>query len=278
MGFSDIESAIYVFLLTDRPSTGYRISHAIGKPTANTYQAISSLERKGAILVDEGDNRICRAVPSQELLSRLDREFQSRRVRAEVELGKLETAAPDQRIYQLKTVEQVFERTRSMLTRAKEIVLLDIFPGPLEVLADAMAETAARGVRVIAKTYVSPELDLPELGDVQVVRAADAERARAVWPGEQISMVVDGSEHLLGLLAASMTSVRQAVWSNSVFLSCMHHNHIAYEVILEHHKTVRGISKACRNAMNEMDDVSLLRAYPPGLSELQNLTVLEEKS
>jgi hypothetical protein len=42
-GFTGLEAQVYVFLLRHAPATGYRISHAIGKPTANTYKALAEL-------------------------------------------------------------------------------------------------------------------------------------------------------------------------------------------------------------------------------------------
>ena len=36
LGFSEIEALVYAFLVQGEAATGYRISHAIGKPTANT--------------------------------------------------------------------------------------------------------------------------------------------------------------------------------------------------------------------------------------------------
>src|SRR3974377_860031 len=75
-GFTDLEAEVYVFLLQEWPAPGYRGAHALGKPVANTYKAIESLQNKGAILVDEGANRLCRAVPAEELLSQLERNFQ----------------------------------------------------------------------------------------------------------------------------------------------------------------------------------------------------------
>ena len=62
-GFTALESEIYVFLLGESPATGYRVAQGINKPAANTYKAIQTLQSKGAILVEEGSSRFCRAVP-----------------------------------------------------------------------------------------------------------------------------------------------------------------------------------------------------------------------
>ena len=73
LGFTNLEAEIYAFLLQESPVTGYRIAQAIGKPAANTYKAIQTLELKGAVIVDEGSSRMCRAVSADELLNRLGR-------------------------------------------------------------------------------------------------------------------------------------------------------------------------------------------------------------
>src|SRR5215475_6212545 len=119
LGFSEIESLIYCFLLKESPATGYRISHAIGKPTANTYKAIAALAQSGAIVVDDSQNRLCRAVPPAELLERLDRDFGARRHQAAAQLAKIRPASGDDRVYQLEDVDQAFERARAMLDGAK---------------------------------------------------------------------------------------------------------------------------------------------------------------
>ncbi|MDO8629132.1 MAG: helix-turn-helix domain-containing protein, partial [Phycisphaerales bacterium] len=63
LGFTPLEGEVYAILVAESPATGYRVAQAIGKPVANTYKAIESLERKGAIVVDDGESRLCRAVP-----------------------------------------------------------------------------------------------------------------------------------------------------------------------------------------------------------------------
>ena len=79
LGFTNLEAEIYTFLLQESPATGYRIAQAIGKPAANTYKTVQSLEKKGALLVDDSEKRLCRAVPADELLNRLERQFSERK-------------------------------------------------------------------------------------------------------------------------------------------------------------------------------------------------------
>src|SRR5438067_8708876 len=103
LGFTELEAQIYAFLLQESPATAYRIAQGTGRLPANTYNAVESLQAKGAILVDEGTNRHCRAVPPRELLALLQRRFDERRERATKALAELESSSPDERVYQLRS-------------------------------------------------------------------------------------------------------------------------------------------------------------------------------
>lgn len=290
LGFSEIEARVYAYLLSGPPATGYRVSHAIGKPTANTYKAIQALQDKGALLVDEGANKLCRAVPPGELLAALERRFQQQRGRAEDELSRLHRPESDDRIYQFTSVDQVFERAETMLGQARKIVLLDVFPAVAARLGPALRAVAGRGVEVVAKIYAP--LVIPA---ARLVAEPSPERALAEWPGQQLSLVVDAEEHLLALFSPDLGDVRQAVWSPSLFLSSMHHNHLASEILVTLQDAVlaaggrtsprstsssagsRGESATspelvrARAALEDARRITVLRSRPPGMTRLQEL-------
>ena len=72
LGFTALEAEVYIYLLGASPATGYRVAQAIGKPIANTYKAIEALESKGAVIVEHSANKLCRAIPAEELLGQLE--------------------------------------------------------------------------------------------------------------------------------------------------------------------------------------------------------------
>ena len=257
LGFSEIEALIYCFLLQESPATGYRVSHAIGKPTANTYKAIAALAQRGALIVDDSESRLCRAVPYQELLERLQGDFDARRRSAEGELSKLRRASGDDRVYQLTSVEQVLERARAMLSAAERSCLLDLFPGAVDLLATDLEATAKRGVAVVVRAYQSAAVK-----GVKVIVARDAARVLSVWPGDQLSIAVDGDQFMMALLAKDGQSVHQAIWSNSTFLSCLQYNALHVELALTDMLT------RSNTAGSPLESLSLTRLQPPGFQKL----------
>lgn len=261
LGFTEIEALIYGYLVENSPATGYRISHAIGKQPPNTYKAIAALESKGAIIVEVGEKKLCRAVPPSELLDKLERDFQEHSREANLALESLSTEVQDDGIYHLKTVDQVIQRGKAMLKRAKEIVVCDLFPGPMKLLTDSLEETATRGVLVACRVYSGEKIS-----GVQTHQFSDQGRALRDWPGQQISIVVDSEEHMLGLLARDMKSVHEAVWSSSTFLSCIHHNNVVAEILFT---ALKSADPALVPSLEKkVSQISLVSARPSGMKTL----------
>ena len=106
LGFTEIESAAYTFLVQHSPATGYRIAHGIGKPVANTYKAIRSLRSRGAVIVDETARQQCRAVPPAEVFATLERRRRAECDDALDALTRLRPAEDDDGVYALSSREQ----------------------------------------------------------------------------------------------------------------------------------------------------------------------------
>jgi sugar-specific transcriptional regulator TrmB len=227
LGLTRLEAEIYTHLLGESPATGYRIASGIGKPAANTYKAIESLAAKGAIIVDEGQSRLCRAIPPEELLTRLERTFRAHRDLALESLTSLPGSSGDDRVYQIKSSEQVLERCRQMIAGAEQIVLADLFPGALADLAPELESAAGRGLRIAVKAYRSVTLD-----GVEVSVDPAGERVLARWPGRWLNLVVDGAQYVQAFLSADGTQVHQAIWSGSAYLSWVYHSALGSEFAL----------------------------------------------
>ena len=228
LGFTTLEAEAYTFLLQESPVTGYRIAQALRKPAPNVYKALESLELKGAVLVEDGDSRLCRPVPPGELLAQLDRRFHEQRARAERLLSRPAAEAADDRVYTLRSADQVLERARCMLRDAAEVALIDVFPLPLAELRGEIQAAAERGVQVTARVY--EPTDVP---GARVVVDADPELVRGRWPGQWVNVVTDGREHLIAYLTADGGTVQQAVWSGSAILSWVYHSALSSEIVLE---------------------------------------------
>jgi sugar-specific transcriptional regulator TrmB len=215
LGLSALEAELYCELADAGPTTGYGLSKALGKPVANTYKALYALEQKGAILVEEGETRFCRAVPPRELLARLGREFQERRKRAADALGRGRAPAGDDNVYRLATGEQVVERALTMIRKSRKHLLVEAFPDVLARLEDALAKAAARGVGVLVEAY-----EPVAVAGCEVVLHPSRKDILAIWPGQMLLVTRDGLETLQALLDRDGEQVLRATWTANPFLAC----------------------------------------------------------
>ena len=226
LGFSEIESDAYVFLLRESPATGYRVAQAIGRTAANTYKALETLEERGAVMAEEAESRMYRAVELSELLRSLEKTFHRHHVGAAQALASLPSAHMDERVYQLRTCDQVFERCISILGRAQHVVLIDIFPAPLAMLREAIAACAARGIRVATLLY-----EAAAIPGVTVVENHQSAMVRARWPGQWVNLAADSSEQLHALLTPDGGEVVHATWSASPFLAHLYQSGLLGELL-----------------------------------------------
>lgn len=262
LGFSNLEASIYLFLLLESPATGYKIAQALGKPVANTYKGISALQLKGAVLVEEGETRLCRAVPPDEMMGQMERDFQSRRKQVSLALAHLKSQPEDARVYTLSTWEQVMERTRQMIQSSRQVVLLSAFPQPLSEIQADLEQAVERGVGVLLKAYLPIEIK-----GARIALSNESGLLLDHLPIQELSVVVDAEQYLLAMLDRNSRNVMQAIWSNSLLLSFSHYNSLYNEWELT--ALIRQIRA---DSTSETLKGSLQRAYPllqtPGYHKL----------
>jgi sugar-specific transcriptional regulator TrmB len=252
LGFTETEARLYCELTRLGPATGYRLAKAIGKATANTYAALETLAQKGAAMLDEVESRTWRAVPAEELVAALEARHRQRSQAAREALADLKPPQAEARLYGLKSAEQVLARARAMIAAAQEIILFDLFPAPFLALKGDLERAKAHGVRVVGLTYEAAATTL------EAVTTPTAAAQLATWPGSQVTVVVDGRQHVTALISRDGLDCPHGVWSDSAYLACVQHSGLAAEIILA--------------AQAQSDPLAILpnlfAVRPPGLAEL----------
>ena len=236
LGFTQLESLIYLHLLASGPETGYAIAKAIGKPVANTYKGVESLEHKGAVEVEEGEPRVVRASAPSEVIGRLRRGFEQRADAAQRELARLGEPAGDERVYQIGAAAQVVERARRMLAEAQGAVVIDAFPQLVRTLESDLIACAKRGVAVAALVY--EQVDLP---GCQVIVHTEGTLVVQLFEGQHLLLSSDAERALVALLDTldetrspeswpEQGGVRQAIYTASPFIARHLHDNFHHQL------------------------------------------------
>ena len=214
LGFSSLEIEVYHFLLNNPPANGYTISKETGRYKANVYNALASLKNKGAILLNEGKGHIYKAVLPNSLISQMQDKLGQINEQAKKLTEKLEISEIDERIYQLSTVEQVYEKYRTILKGSREVVLAELYPEPLRKLKKEIEATSSKGINVTLRTYGRDEIEGPRL--IESPFGTDTFKEHN---GSWLSVFADGTQFLIAHLTPDHKRVRYAFWSRNPFLS-----------------------------------------------------------
>ncbi|MCI0452441.1 MAG: hypothetical protein L0Z51_08625 [Candidatus Latescibacteria bacterium] len=218
LGLAQTEALSYAFLAGSAPTTGYKVARGIGKPTANVYRALESLERKGLVVQDRGTPPAYRALPPDDMLARLEREFLERKTRAAQELAALKPSTDDEKLYALKTQEHVTARAHLLLAAARRIVLIEAPAASLAGLTAAVDDARSRGVRVVIVTDQAPAAphDDTVVGERRAIGIA--------------RMVADARDSIVSALPNESGGVREAIWTRSLLLGRMLHDALVSEI------------------------------------------------
>lgn len=226
LGFSALEASIYLHLLRNPRSTGYRVAQELGKPAANVYNALESLRGKGAVVIEQGAGRAWRALPGASLERVLAERLRERTRRLTEALAQWEVEEADAGTWQLGAPEQVFAQAQAMLAGAKAVVFGDLFPGPLAKLRPALEKAAARGVPVAVQAY-----EPASLKNVELVVSHRGREVLARWPGQWLSLVVDGAESLVALLSEDGDAVVHSTCTTSPHLAWAAHSALSGDLL-----------------------------------------------
>jgi hypothetical protein len=138
-------------------------------------------------------------------MGQLERRFHKQRSAAVAALDRLPKSAADTRIYQLTSVDQVYERGRRLLAECEERALLELFPEPLARLRDSIEQTAARGVDLTARVYEPTTLQ-----DVRLIQSPFGEQNLRVFKTQWLALLIDGRQFLLAHLLREEAGVFSA--------------------------------------------------------------------
>lgn len=218
IGLNQLEAEVYYLLLSEEPMTAYKVGKLLKKPTANIYKAVEVLFNRGAVVIEEGKNKLCKAVDPEEFIATRQNEFAAKIKQAASALTHIKSLVTEDKTYSIDSVSLAVEKAKRMIGEAKEIIVIDAFPSALNAVLPELRSAIKRGVKVMVQCY--SEITI-EGADVFVTQ--DYKDVISYWQSEQLNVVVDGSRSLIALFDKTMTTVYHATWSSNLYLSCVTH-------------------------------------------------------
>ena len=215
MGLSELEAKVYIWLLENNRSTGYKIAMQIGKPVANTYKALRSLEKKGAVVCDESSNKTYfDTIPVEEFLNKIEKEFSSKREKIIMEVKKLDVQQDPMGIYELQSLELVYEKAFGMIKTAESSLVIDCFPAPLQVIKKELLNKKGENIPILLKNYCDTRFE-----GIRQIEAFKTDIVLDEHPGQWLLMIKDAAESLIAFFDHSGEELLHSIWIKDPFIS-----------------------------------------------------------
>ena len=225
LGLNGLETTIYIWLLKNNRSTGYGIASQINKPVANTYKALNSLEKKGAVVSDNSsNNKYYSSVNVEEFLNRIEREFSNTKKEIIGEVNKLQVQQKSGGIYEIKSVEHVYEKAISMINTAETTLLVDCFPSPMKIIKESLSKKSSEGINIFLKNYCDIKID-----DINQIYSKNPDLPVEGLGGEWMTILKDTSESLVALFTKDCKKLKHCIWTKDSFLSFVLFNGSIFE-------------------------------------------------
>jgi HTH-type transcriptional regulator, sugar sensing transcriptional regulator len=259
IGFSRLESEVYITLLKESPLTGYRIAQILNKAAANTYKSLESLEKKGAVVAEETPNmKQYYAVPVNHYLEQVEKSLKNDRAFLESSLKDISYSVSGDKVYMLQSFDQVFDKCSQMLGSAEYSVIVDAFPNVLEKIIPLLETAGANGANIIVNAY-----EPVKVKNCRVIIKSNAKNVLELWSGDWMNIAVDGREYLITAVDKD-GNFQHALWSNSPYLSFFVFNGFRYEMLFSALSS-KIPEKSKSNLLKEaFDDVNINLSNLPG--------------
>lgn len=225
LGLSELEANIYIWLLENKRSTGYKISGQIGKPVANTYKALKSLQNKGAVISDDSKGTTYfDTIPIEEFLNKLENEFKQKREQIIDAVDKLEVQQEPTGIYEIKSKDLVFEKAANMIRSAKNAILIDGFPAPMKTIKQNLSEERAKDLNIYVKNYSGDNID-----NVHQLKANFDDLPISELNGQWLVVLKDTKESLIAFFNKDGSELIHCIWTRDPFISFVLFNGSLFE-------------------------------------------------
>lgn len=222
LGFSAYEARAYAALVREHPLTGYELSKRSGVPGSKIYECIDRLNRK-RLITPVGDNPARYvAVPPDELVERLSRDFES----SVDTLSRLlkEDIAPDtvDYIFNINGYQDIIGKASDLIRRSLHSLELSLWGNEISELKKDIEDAVSRGVHIRLLSFNGADIDGVEIHRHRPLAENESS-------GRWITVVMDKSEALTGQCSGEGTIV--AAWTRNRCLVFISEKYIEHEII-----------------------------------------------
>ena len=125
LNFSKTEAAVYIDLLKNSSSNGYKIAKNLNMSRSSVYSALDNLYKKGIVFLIPGDSQVYKAENPSILINKMKNEFNETTDLLDFKLKSLENFDSEERYVNIEGYDNIISKTKELLLTAKKEVYIN---------------------------------------------------------------------------------------------------------------------------------------------------------
>ena len=221
-GFTKTDALVYIDLLQNGRSSGYKIAKNISLSRSTVYTSIDQLYKKGFIFLSEGESKEYEAKSPELIFNQIEKKTVENIHILKDELSRMMTQEEHEFVYNITGFDNLVQKARELIRSAKSEIYLntDI---KLDLWADELCGAIERGVRVIVFSF--NRVAAPH-NKIEVYSRSDKEEKD--YPSHRFMLVTDMKETMV----FSHRRETVGIYSNNYLLVKITAEHIHSDIYL----------------------------------------------
>jgi HTH-type transcriptional regulator, sugar sensing transcriptional regulator len=154
VGFSLYEARLYLALLQEGSQNGNEVAKRAAVPSSKVYAALEKLAAAGFVHSSRrGSSVLWAALPPEELIERLRKQYNDPLDQLAEELPKLRSHEPSEPFLTISGLPATHEAATALISAAREELHISCWEPDLEALREPLTAADQRGVRVFGMLY-----------------------------------------------------------------------------------------------------------------------------
>ncbi|MDN3682211.1 helix-turn-helix domain-containing protein [Vibrio tapetis subsp. quintayensis] len=254
-GFTKTDAMVYITLLKNGRSSGYKIAKEISLSRSSVYSSIDNLYSNGFIFLSDGDTKEYEAKSPDLIFSQIEKKTITNIAILKKELSKMALQEEKEFVYNVSGYDNLVQKAKELINQAHvEIYLNSDFR--LSLFKRELCEAIERGVRVIGFSF--NKLETPHEKMEMYSRSEDPEQD---YPSHRFMLVAD----MKLALAFSHRDETMGLYTNNKLMVKMIAEHIHSDIYLTEYERANLENRVRINTIHEQsnamvqDDLSKIR-------------------
>nr|WP_086940595.1 helix-turn-helix domain-containing protein [Thaumasiovibrio occultus] len=223
-GFTKTDALVYITLLKNGRSSGYKIAKDIALSRSTVYSSIDNLYNNGYIFLSDGDTKEYEAKSPELLFEQIEKQTKDNISFLKKELKEIMSEDYNEFIFNITGYDNLVQKAREVFNSAKKEIYLNT-DFNLAVFKHEIDDAVERGVRIIAFSFNNIAKTHPA---VEVFSRSEDEEVQ--YPSRRFMMVADLELALLFSNNSSKESV--GLYTNNDLMVKMTAEHIHSDIYL----------------------------------------------